>query len=190
MPTDDKPIYSENDFAEMAKALQMEELPQNVRDQIGKAAEGYRWAARYDTFFLRAEKRQLIKRIRRQAEKLEASLRKLDHETGQLLDPHVRISPDDLGVLQIRAQEALEIIPESSHEPYRARRSFVEDLARIYKEVTSKEPTRRDDPKRGGLYGPFQDFVLAALRPIAPHETSGVDSDIRAVIIKRAESDS
>jgi len=188
VPTDDKPIYSENDFAEMAKALQMEELPQNVRDHIVTAAEGYRWAARYDTFISRAEKRQLIKRIRRQAEKLEASLRKLDHETGQLLDPHVRISPDDLGVLQIRAQEALEIIPESSHEPYRARRSFVEDLAKIYKEATGDEPKRRYDPAKGGEYGPFRDFVLAALEPIAPHETSGVDGDIKTVLRKRKKS--
>ena len=186
MPTDDKPVYSENDFAKMAKAVQMEELPQNVRDQIGKAAEGYGWAAGADTFRLRAERRQLIERIQCQAEELEASLRELDQETGTLLDAN--ILPDDLGVLQIRAQEALETIPESGHEPYRARRSFVEDLARIYKEATGDEPKRRYDPAKGGEYGPFRDFVLAALEPIAPHETSGVDGDIKAVLKKRKKS--
>ena len=185
---EDKPVYSENDFAKMAKAVQMEELPQNIRDRIVEAAQAYEWAAAADTFSSRADRPKLMKRIRRRAEKLEASLRRLDQETGSLLDAN--ILPDDLGVLQVKAQEALKKIPKSSHEPYRARRSFVADLAGIYKEATGDEPTRRDDPKKGGLYGPFQDFVLAALRPIAPHETSGVDGDIRAVIRKRKKSNS
>lgn len=188
MPTKDDCIYSEHDFRKMAKALDpdSEELPECIRDQIVAAAEGYRWAARYDTFFLRTQKRQLLKRIRRQGKKLEASLRELDQETGILLDAN--ILPDDLGVLQLRARKALKTIPKSSHTPYRARRSFVEDLARIFKVATGDEPKRRYDLAKGGEYGPFHDFVLAALEPIAPHETSGVDGDIKTVLKKRKKS--
>ena len=186
MPTNDKPIYSENDFAAMAEAIELEELPQHIRDQIVEAAEGYKWAAAADTFSSRAERRQAIERIQCQAKELEASLRALDQETGSLLDAN--ILPDDLGVLQVKAQEALERIPKSGHEPYRARMSFVEDLARIYKKATGDKPKRRYDPAKGGEYGPFHDFVLAALEPIAPHETSGVDGDIKTVLKKRKKS--
>ena len=95
MPTNDKPIYSENDFAAMAEAIELEELPQHIRDQIVEAAEGYKWAAGADTFSSRADRPKLMERIRRRAEKLEASLRELDQETGTLLDAN--ILPDELG---------------------------------------------------------------------------------------------
>jgi hypothetical protein len=186
MENQDTQIYSADDFLLMATAFEIEQLPDEIKEKVTQAAEAYEWAAIGDVWNSRAELREMLKKIAKQTEKLEVVLRKLDQKTARRLDAN--IGPDALGILRVKAEQAREKIPKSGHEPYRARRQFVAELADIYEKATGKKPARRSDPKKGGDYGPFRDFVLAALRPIAPHETSGADGDIRAVISARNKS--
>jgi hypothetical protein len=73
-------------------------------------------------------------------------------------------------------------IPTGGGEPKLARHHFIRALADIYYDVRGVEPKRRHDPVHVRDYGPFPDFVRAALKPLDPGALKGVEHEVRAVL--------
>ena len=81
--------------------------------------------------------------------------------------------PVELERLAQVAEEAIDEIPSTAHEPKIARYRFFLELAQIYEAATGKPP---------GRAGPFKRFACAALEPLNPHATTTVDRDLRRAV--------
>jgi hypothetical protein len=166
-------------------------------ERLQRAVEEYQWATQeHNREFLALHpsgtnrgRRKLLKRIielcdvQASSEEIEAELKKLDARTSQSLDVA------DRQQLRRPAESALRKIPTRGPDPRRARRQYVGDLACIYVSVTGRRPGRRFHKKEYGEYGPFLEFVKAALNPFKAAQ--GCEADIKAVLkrLKDAELD-
>ena len=87
--------------------------------------------------------------------------------------------------------------PPKGPEPKLARLHFIGELVSIFHDVTHSSPGRRVRQVSLGYgdtseeYGPFRDFVCAALEPLNPNALRGVDKDIkRAITELKGQTDS
>lgn len=102
----------------------------------------------------------------------------LDGPTSQLLvfDPEKKRAPnatDRQGMLDV-AVRVLNQIPLSGPDPARARLGFIRDLIPIFEDLTGLPAGRRRNDVE---YGPFLNFVRAALDPF--HATQGCEDDMK-----------
>src|SRR5262249_28795170 len=151
---------SESDRRRLAAALGLSALTSAIVEGLAEAARGYQFSEMADRDQRRSERRKALKLIARQARALEESLQ-TDALTHQAL--HSRVLVGDLALLADSAEQLAEQIPRGGGDPKLARKSFIRDLAKIFRDATGKRPTRRHDPIKGEDYGPFLDFVRAAL---------------------------
>jgi hypothetical protein len=176
--------YGEADLQQLAKTLAVDVLAPEIADRLQQAAQAYLFAVLVDRDPSRKEKHKVLqgaaKKLRaivRGAHAVLADLDKLDAPTSQALK--------SLGAL-IGFAEAMEqlaeTIPKSGGDPERARHHFVEALRGIYHDARGEVPKRRHDPVRRKDYGPFLDFVCAALTPIDPGALKGIEHVVRAVL--------
>jgi len=165
--------------------------------------EAYQWASAtdQDAFVERGPKHRSVNKRRREQlkniislcdqgepEEVKLALEELDGATSQNLgDPGPdglrRIHVTDLLAVKIAAERALEKIPMSGPDPQRAKQQFIMELACIFRLVTGECPGRRVktyDPSAGEEYGPFRDFVWAALEPFGA--TNGCHVDIKVAL--------
>ena len=98
--------------------------------------------------------------------------------------------PADVKRLAQIAESVADQIPKSSHDPKLARKVFIRELVPIFKSITDQRAGRRVRQREASHsegfqseeYGPFRDFVCAALKPLNPSALTGVDADIKTVI--------
>lgn len=178
--------FGPDDLAHLAEKLGLTDMPDDLAELLQEEAQGYQFAAMVDRDPSRSERRQALKNIAELARNLSAAFQDLDAPTSKGLN--APIGPDELGMLADRAKESAGRIPNKGGDPKLARRIFVEGLAAIYEEVTNQEPSLSYDPKKGGYYSPFRDFVKAALQPLDPYASQGVEGDIGKVLRSRTKS--
>ena len=103
-----------------------------------------------------------------------------------LVDDKADLPFSDAGLLDSLAEaakQAADSILQSGADPKRARRAFVDDLSRVFMDATHKRPTLRRQPD-GQAYGPFFDFVEAALGQLDQFAVQGVESDVKVIVAK------
>ena len=159
--------------------------PLNI-EELQEAVEAYQWACSADKggMFFRSnkERRRQLNRIlelcaqKTSNEEVKQELDELDAITSQLL---AGAAAHDRQALQCAVQFALTKIPSSGPDRSRARRQFIGALISIYESVTGCPATRRYRYHRRE-YGPFLDFVRAALAPFKA-DTS-CEADIAAAL--------
>lgn len=192
--------YTPAELQAIANSIAPHKFECNNLELLQEAVEAYQWGSLADdktdlvddkgnvvadrVFPLSTNKgrRILLKRIVRLCEqkapraKLEFVLRGLDGRASALLD-----SVDAAHHLKLKgaAESALKEIPTSGPDPKGARRQFIGALACIFLRVTKQPPHRRVRIGYGD-YGPFLEFVKAALTPFKA--TQGCEADIKVVL--------
>jgi hypothetical protein len=198
MPDEWPRRYTRDQFHAIAQSIGLEELEPNAREELQEAVESYQWASLADeeacnwassedesssgiaprsTNKRRREQLKHIAELCKQEgpdEKIETALNELDGLTSQLLG---RVDSSDRLRLQRAAEAALMKIPSRGPNQRRARRQFIAKLAPIFSYLTGDSPTRRVHDQE---YGPFRDFVKAALKPFKAEQ--GCEADIKAVL--------
>lgn len=183
--------YTQSELTTIAELIGERSLPQFAKRMLQKAVVEYQWAGwneqpaksslepRFPVSTNKGKRalfRQIIQLIDGGAphNEIEEAVNSLDAIASQLLGP---IDITDHEKLKSAAEGALGKIPSAGPDPRRARRQFICSLARIYKSVKREHPTRRFHLEE---YGPFFEFVKAALTPF--NTTKGCEADIKAVL--------
>jgi hypothetical protein len=114
------------------------------------------------------------------------------HQFGQLTQPEekrLQFTEQEIGIARVLARGAHNLLSErkSGRQPNVARRMAVMELGHVFCHFTGDAPTRRSRfdysiAEQQG-YGPFHDFVIAALTPIEGQAAEvGVDRLVRETI--------
>jgi hypothetical protein len=179
--------YTPTELKPLAEAAGIPEFGTDALQMLGGAFNSYCWACSADPggflFYSDEQKLCQLKHIlkliveRASLAKIEQALHELDGPTSQLLGK--------VGASHPRLQNSLrrvfkKITPRPGPDPRRARRQFIDDLADIYEYVTGRIPTRRVHDRE---YGPFREFVIAALTPF--NAAQGCEADIKIVLEQR-----
>jgi hypothetical protein len=190
--------YTPNELKKIANSIDLEKLSPNIVERLQQAVEGFQWGSVVDDKIYpsstnKGRRKQLKKLVDlcvqcAPTEDISAVLSKLDAIASQLLGPINRTDPTSI---KVAAETALSKIPASGPDPKRARLQYIQELTHIYRSATGKHPGRRvrmteyEEPKEGENnqdreYGPFLDFVRAALEPFGAEK--GCEADIKTAI--------
>ena len=181
--------YPESSFVEMAEALGLDALSSELRRKIDNAARNYVPMAYFDEDrATRKERRKALEELAAAAANLKRTLDDLATMLIEDLELPSSITRGDLEQLASAAEAAANKVPISGGDPGVARKFLVGDLGVIYRAATGRQPTLRRD-RYGKPYGPFFKFVFAALHPLEPHATQGVESDIKKVVAEMGKLD-
>jgi hypothetical protein len=185
--------YTPAELEAFAQSIGRSALPPHVVERLQEAVRPYQWGRSFDEGEFppgfKAEsltnkgRRKRLKRIIELCKEyappneIQEAVNELDGPTSQLLTfddktkraPHVS---DHQGMLYV-AERALAQIPLSGPDPGRARLGFILDLIPIFEDLTGLRAGRRFHDRE---YGPFLDFVRAALSPFKA--TQGCEADI------------
>ena len=117
-----------------------------------------------------------------------ARLRQLNAMSAQQLRT---IGPNDLELLAMSAEGAINMLRRRVDDPRQMRREFVGELYDIFLSETGELPTRsklgnRKKARRRIGRTQYERFVDAVLKPINPSAAKGVDKDIKPVIKLRS----
>lgn len=178
--------YTATERDSIAHSVNLHKLSKFAVVRLQKAVANYQWGSIADNGIFssstnkgRRELLELIVELCQQGApgaEIEGVINVLDGPTCELLGI---MNIDDYRGIQHAAECALVEIHNSRPDPKRARRQFVRELARIYELMTGQRPTRRVTAD-GKDYGPFLDFVKAALPPFKA--AMGCEADIKAVL--------
>lgn len=184
------PPYGPDELKRFAEILGKSNLSKSCADQFQRAALAYEFMADTDrSRTTRAQRRKAYKRIETAAQELRDAL---DTADPMIVDGKPRLPISDtriLAELVKDAKEASERVPPTGPDPEQARTVFVRDLASIYMHVTKRQPGRIAKYKEGSFekeYGPFRDLVVAALEPLDPDASTGINDVIRKVLRERS----
>jgi hypothetical protein len=181
--------YTRAELKPLTEAAGIPEFGTDALQMLGGAFNAYCWACSADpgAFLFYSDEQKLceLKHIlklsveRASLAEVEQALHELDGPTSQLLGK--------VGARHPRLQSSLrrvfeKITPRRGPDPRRARRQFIDDLADIYEYVTGRIQTRRVHDRE---YGPFREFVIAALTPF--NAVQGCEADIKIVLQQRAK---
>ena len=182
------PTYSEAELKELAKFLGEPELSDELANKLRRVALSYHFMAGSDqSRATKSQRRAAFKRVEGAALELKEAL---DAVSSMIVDQVPKLPISDCHVLQRLAKEAGEAaahVPPTGPNPEKARAVLVRQLAKIFKDVTGREPGRSATYKDGyyaGEGGDFYNFVVAALRPIGPDRLKGTKDVIEAVLQK------
>jgi hypothetical protein len=188
MPSEFPRLYTSAELKVIAHSVCPFELTSSHVESLQEAFQKYQWARLSDerevlAFFASSTNKgrrgqlkhiiELCKRETRQ-EEIEQALSELDAIASQSLGP---VDVTDRRQLRCAAESALRKIPTRGPNPKRARRQYIADLHPIFVSVTGQRPGRRFHDKE---YGPFLDFVKAALDPFKAAQ--GCEADIKVVL--------
>lgn len=189
--------YSPEEWEGIFKALQAPE-PEKIKAWLRGASENYQWMKTGDLVFMPSRKaeHETWKSLHVHANDILVLFK--GSKVGADEDPIPRINGfmqqkltglhlgeflDFLKSLRDQAKFLAGTTPRRGPSPVRARRNYVWELGEIYYKVTKKEPTLiQSQNVSGEFYGPFFDFVEAALRPIDSHACSGIGGEIKKII--------
>ena len=179
--------YTPVELDAIAKAAGVKKFGPDVVEDLQQSVQSYQWAREGDpggVFFrsnkeIRSQLDHIVKLCAKGAsvEEIEAALNELDGLTSQKLGP---VRAQEPRRLQTAAKRVLRGIPRTGPDPKRARRQFIGDLARIFENATGRPPGRRFLDQD---YGPFLEFVRAALNPF--NAATGCEDDIKHVLQQR-----
>jgi hypothetical protein len=179
--------YTPPELKKMAEAAGMQRFSIKALHTIERAYNAYCWALSADPggfLFYSVEQKQcqlkqILKLVVEQAPmaEIEQALHELDGPTSQLLG---KVRAGHPGLLKALRRVLKKITPRPGPDPSRARRQFTNDLVNIYEYVTGQPATRRVHDQE---YGPFREFVIAALTPF--NATQGCERDIKIVLQQR-----
>jgi hypothetical protein len=195
-----RPLYSKADLATIARAAGLTKFPAEHVKDLQDVAARYRLAQWMQAEGLppRCEIRELLEQLAEAARTgtdaaLTDAWANLPYPAVKLLyaeaPPLLDIAGQSASVTEYRdemrrdlgeaATRAAAKVPPGA-EPTRARLAFVQAIAPLFVELTGLEPTRRTRSVNGPsvAYGPFLEFVRAALHPIDPALVPGVEADI------------
>ena len=208
--------YTESDLAEIAKSLGVNAFTDEQVRQLQRAGNIYRLVdggdfqtkADNDPTAIRpgrAAQRKALKnvaQIARQLAGLPQEQRKIQgwKQDAALTDRGLWLtglsslrqsldlcSPTDLDQLAEIAQDLAEHIPPTGHEPKQATLVFIDCLIPLYESITGKKAGRRVRWETFKEYGPFKQFVCAALEPLNSTALKGVDKT-RVIVTKAVEN--
>ena len=176
--------FSDEDLRQLADILEIKAFDGARTGDLQKAATHYveiEWGE-FKFWPSRAEQRKACQRVAEAARNLIEALSDpaiFCHEDGE----EWRDYTAPLSELAERANKVAEAIPKTGAEPKIVRKMFVDDLARVFGEVTGRRPTlsRKLDGQPSGM---FFDFVYAAVGALHQHATQGLEADIRKSIEK------
>ena len=179
--------FSDEDLRQLADILEIKAFDDAQTGDLQKAATHYveiEWGE-FKFWPNRAEQRRAFQRVAEDARNLIEALSEpalFCHEGGEEL---AATYTAPLSELAERANKVAEAIPKTGAEPKTARKMFVDDLARVFEEVTGRRPTlsRKLDGQPSGM---FFNFVYAAVGALHQHATQGIEADIRKSIEKFA----
>jgi hypothetical protein len=164
-----------------------QQLDARNTERLQQAAEVFQWgtSAEKGGIFHRSnkERRSLLNHAIKLCQQgaspgeIQTALRELDAIDSQHLGG---VGPNDPRRLQLALRSAVRQVPSSGRDRKRARRRFINDLYDIFQEVSGR-PTRRVHDQE---YGPFREFVIAALTPF--NAAQGCEADIKEVLRERA----
>jgi hypothetical protein len=170
--------YTSAELEGIAKAAGVEKCGPVALEKLQQAAKAFQWGRLVDAGVIASStnkgRRRQFKHIIKLCEKIEKALNELDALASQLLGP-----VDDAELIRLRqaAEAALNTIPSRGPNPRRARLQFIGELACIFARLTGQRPTRRVHDQE---YGPFLNFVKAALKPFKA--ATGCETDIKTVL--------
>jgi hypothetical protein len=177
--------YRSSEIHLIAGSLGLANICPITLEKLQEAAQGYQWASlEEEEIFPEATnkgRREQLNQIGRlcaegaPADAIEAALYELDAPTSQCLGA---VSPLNRKHLARSIRRVLGEIKKRGPDAKRARRQFIYDLADIYEFATGQPPGRRVHDEE---YGPFHDFVIAALEPFK----AAPGCDIKAVLQQR-----
>jgi hypothetical protein len=190
--------YVPKELDAIAKSIGLQKLDEDAIEQLQAAAAAYQWGMLADygsseadpgEFFPSSNKdrREQFQQIASLCERgaplaeIETAVNELDALASQLFgNPNIT----DREGIQRAAKRALTNIPKSGPDPKRARCQFIDASFPIFEHETGRIPTRRVRVS-GEDYGPFFDFVKAALAPFGSWAMQGCEADIKALLHRR-----
>jgi len=183
------PVYGPDDLQAFTGILKIENFTAEQAHQLQRAAWTFEFMNYTDQMrATRAERRKALNCIHDAAQKLKGALKSYNQ---MMVDDKVDLPFSDVGLLDSlagAAKKATDSILQSGPDPKQARRTFVQDLGRIFQDATGKRPTLRTPPG-GRTYGPFLEFVKAALVKLDRYSVQGVERDATATAAKMKELD-
>lgn len=185
--------YTEVELEALAKALGLKTFTASNIEQLQMEVEGFQWATRADALISHKLQRDILNRTLKlfvchaSDEAIWSALDELDGPTSQLLGPIRTVGswPQDAinrKALARKIRSVREKLQRCGPNPKRARHQFIDGLFQIHRQSGSGYPGRRVKPP-SEPYGPFYDFVTAALDPFK--DAMGRDDVIRAVLRRR-----
>ena len=177
--------YTDLDLTRIGRTLGRPYLSESSVDLLTDAAMAYCLTIIADRNHGEKQRQEQFSRIATLASKLAKQLRRLNAMSSQQLR---MVGPDDLDLLALSADGAVDYLPSRGSNPAQARRDFVGDLYDIFAAETGEAPTRSKKGKDGreaGMKTQFERFVEASLRPINPSALQGLRRDIKTIIQAR-----
>ena len=186
--------YSESDLRRIARSLGKPELSEDSIDSLTDAAMAFCLGAIADRNHGAKQRRRQFERIARLSSRLAKRLRQLNAMSAQQLRT---IGPNDLELLAMSAEGAINLLRRRVDDRQLLRREFVGELYDVFVAETGEVPTRskRAKNKKGKKARRrsgrtlFERFVDAALKPINPSAAKGVDEDVKPVLKERRSKD-
>lgn len=177
-----KPVYGPDDLQTFASILKIDKFTAEQAHQMQRAAWTFEFMNGSDQMRApRAGRRKALNGIHDAALKLKGAL---ESYNLMIVDNKADLPFSDVGLLGSLAEaakQAAESIPQTGANPKQARRTFVHDLGRVFMEATDERPKLSRLPD-GQLYGPFFEFVEAALGQLDRHAVQGVESDVKTIV--------
>jgi hypothetical protein len=185
--TSDTWPYSDSDLKRIARSLGQSALSDESVDMLTDAAMAYCLGAIADRNHGVKQRRRQFERIASLAGRLAKRLRQLNAMSAQQLRT---IGPNDLELLAMSAEGAINVLRRRVDDREQMRREFVAELYDIFVSETGEQPTRsklgkRKKARRRSGRTTFERFVDAALKPINPSAAKGVAKDIKPIFKQR-----